>query len=70
MKKLKLGERGRKKKSIAIFVDFKRAFDSVDRRKLIEILRERIGNEGHLNLLIKLLQPQNIVMPDKRSSFR
>ena len=60
MKRLKIGLRGRKKHSIAIFVDLKRAFDSVDRGKLVEILRKRVSIASHLNLLIKLFQPQTI----------
>lgn len=42
IKKLKLGEPGRKKRALAIFVDFKRAFDCVDRMKLVDILKQRI----------------------------
>ncbi|KAL6417839.1 hypothetical protein ACFW04_014331 [Cataglyphis niger] len=35
----------KKRKLVALFIDFKAAFDSVDRRKLVEAKREREGQK-------------------------
>jgi len=48
---LKVGIRGAKKKQLILFVDFAKAFDTVDRRLLLNILKHRISRPWVLQLL-------------------
>lgn len=45
-----------------MFIDFKGAYDSLDRGKLLEIFRERIDNEWAEGLLSDLLKTQRVTM--------
>ena len=52
-----------KKSKYMLFIDLKKAYDSVDRAKLIQILRERVTSEveKHLvEIMVLLLQTNNI----------
>ncbi len=64
---LKVGVKGRKQNKILIFVDFAKAFDSVDRNLLIKIHPDYI-KDGYVRSLIKeILQPQQIHINHKYS---
>jgi hypothetical protein len=54
---LKIGKKGRKSNKYFLFVDFKRAFDLVDRAKLVEFLGEYLEDSNILDLVKELLQP-------------
>jgi retron-type reverse transcriptase len=66
---MKIGKKGRKKHKILLFVDFKRAFDTVDRHKLLQIINERIKDPQLVNMVTRLLLSQRIEMPDGLSYF-
>jgi len=40
---LRIGQRGRKKGHLVLFVDFKKAFDLVDRQLLLQALSKRVS---------------------------
>lgn len=54
---LGLSKRGRKLSKAFIFVDFKRAFDTVDRTLLLKILSERLKDPALMELLKRYLLP-------------
>jgi retron-type reverse transcriptase len=54
---LKIGVRGRKPNKLLLFIDFSKAFDTVDHNYLMEILPEYILDANHRSLIGKLLQP-------------
>lgn len=62
-KRLHIGRAGRKPLRYALFIDFTRAFDLVDRRLLLEILDRRLADCHLTSLFVKLLQPQEVNLP-------
>jgi hypothetical protein len=54
-----------KENGIALFIDFKGAYDSLRRDKLQEIFQKRFSAEGwSLKLLSDLLKPQEVQIGD------
>ena len=52
-----LKRRGPKPDRYIVFVDLIKAFDSIDKNELLMILEKRIGNNGDLEMVKKLLVP-------------
>lgn len=54
---MKFNKRGPKGERMVLFIDLKRAFDSINRTHLIEVLEKCLKTKGELELLEKLLYP-------------
>jgi len=64
-----IAKRGRKRKRFLLFVDFQKAFDSVDRSVLTSILHEVLADKLKLLQVLRLLAPQKITLEDSDHSF-
>lgn len=64
LRNLGIAKRGPKPRKYLLFVDFQKAFDSVDRTKLTQILLKRVEDPLKVTQILRLLNPQRIEMGD------
>jgi hypothetical protein len=64
-----MGVKERRPSKMLLFIDFQKAFDSVNRTLLIEILPKYIIDKNVRSLIQELLQPQEIFL-SKKVSFK
>ena len=64
LRNLGIAKRGPKPRKYLLFVDLQKAFDSVDRTKLTQILLKRVEDPLKVTQILRLLNPQRIEMGD------